>query len=141
MLWAGLSNREAKEDKPQRHSFWLLALMELGTSIDAMAIGVSLAVLDLNIVATAAAIGFTTLVMATAGVMVGRVLGAIASRRAEMLSGLLLIGIGGAILFEHLSLEFATVNAATRAIGMHKRPPIRWTPSPRKHRRAARWDG
>jgi putative Mn2+ efflux pump MntP len=41
--------------------------------------------------------------MVTADVMLGRVLGAIAGRRAEMLGGLLLIGIGGAILFEHLS--------------------------------------
>jgi len=70
-------------------------------SVDAAA--GSLAFLDVNIVATAAAIGFTTLVMVTAGVMLGRVLGAIAGRRAEMLGGLLLLGIGGAILFEHLS--------------------------------------
>jgi putative Mn2+ efflux pump MntP len=56
MLWAGFSNREAEDDKPQRHSFWLLALTGLGPSIDAMAVGVSLAFLDVNIVATAAAI-------------------------------------------------------------------------------------
>ena len=102
MLWSGFSNRALDEDKPQRHSFWLLALTGLGTSIDAMAVGVSLAFLDVNIVATAAAIGLTTLVMVTAGVMLGRVLGTIAGRRAEVLGGLLLIGIGSAILFEHL---------------------------------------
>jgi putative Mn2+ efflux pump MntP len=35
--------------------------------------------------------------------MVGRVLGNVAGKRAEMLGGLLLIGIGAAILFEHLN--------------------------------------
>ena len=50
----------------------------------------------------AAAIGLATFVMVAVGVMLGRVLGAIAGKRAEVLGGLLLIGIGTAILVEHL---------------------------------------
>ena len=69
-----------------------------------MAVGVGLAFLDVNIAVTAAAaIGLTTLVAVTAGVMLGRVLGAVVGRRAEVAGGLLLIGIGCFILFEHLS--------------------------------------
>lgn len=45
----------------------------------------------------------TTFLMVTAGVMLGRVLGAVAGKRAEIVGGLLLIGIGAAILYEHLS--------------------------------------
>ena len=86
-----------------RGSFWLLVVTAFGTSIDAMAVGVSLAFLNVNIAVTAAAIGLTTLVAVTAGVMLGRVLGAVAGRRAEVVGGLLLIGIGSFILFEHLS--------------------------------------
>jgi hypothetical protein len=59
-----------------------------------MAVGVSLAFLDVDIVPVAAAIGLATLTMVTAGVLLGRVLGVIAGRRAEILGGLLLIGIG-----------------------------------------------
>ena len=105
MVRAGLrkGGDEPQDEKPDRHSFWLLAVTAFGTSIDAMAVGVSLAFLDVNIAATAAAIGFTTLVMVTVGVMLGRVLGAVVGRRAEIVGGLLLIGIGCAILFEHLS--------------------------------------
>ena len=40
--------------------------------------------------------------MVALGVMLGRVLGAIVGKRAEILGGLLLIGIGTAIVFEHL---------------------------------------
>ena len=94
---------EAVEDKPTRHSFWLLAVTGFATSIDAMAVGVSLAFLDVDIVPVAAAIGCATLVMVTAGVLLGRVLGLVAGRRAEILGGVVLIGIGVAILHEHLS--------------------------------------
>ena len=103
MVRAGWREPEAESVKPERHSFWLLAATALGTSVDAMAVGVSLAFLDVNIAATAAAIGFTTMVAVTAGVMLGRVLGTAVGRRAEVVGGLLLIGIGGFILFEHLS--------------------------------------
>ena len=44
----------------------------------------------------------TTFAMVTAGVMLGRVLGAVAGKRAEIGGGILLIGIGSAILYEHL---------------------------------------
>ena len=104
MIVAGL--RGASDDeiaKPARHSFWLLAATGFATSIDAMAVGVGLAFLDERILPIAAAIGLTTFLMVTGGVMLGRVLGAVAGRRAEIVGGLLLIGIGSAILFEHLS--------------------------------------
>ncbi len=89
--------------RPDRHGFWILALTGFATSIDAMAVGVGLAFIDVNIAAVAAAIGCATFAMVTAGVMLGRVLGAVVGKRAEVAGGLLLIGIGTAILVEHLS--------------------------------------
>ncbi len=98
-LHAGDDGTDA--DKPLQHSFWLLAITGFATSIDAMAVGVGLAFLDVNIYPIAAAIGLTTFVMVTIGVMVGKVLGAIAGKRAEIVGGVLLVGIGCAILYEH----------------------------------------
>ncbi len=104
MVWSGLTAAPAEGDeKPARHSFWLLAATAFGTSIDAMAVGVSLAFLDVNIVLTAAAIGVTTMAMVTAGTMLGRALGSVAGRRAEVAGGALLVAIGSWILFEHLT--------------------------------------
>jgi putative Mn2+ efflux pump MntP len=97
------ASNEEPGDKPSRHGFWLLAITGFATSIDAMAVGVGLAFLDVNIVPIALAIGFSTFVMVTIGVMVGRVLGNIAGRWAEGIGGVLLIGIGCAILYEHLT--------------------------------------
>ncbi|MDM0015648.1 manganese efflux pump MntP [Variovorax sp. J22P168] len=93
---------ENEAEKPDRHGFWLLAITGFATSIDAMAVGVGLAFLDVNIVPVALAIGFATFAMVTLGVMVGRVLGNFAGRWAEAIGGVLLIGIGAAILYEHL---------------------------------------
>jgi putative Mn2+ efflux pump MntP len=67
-----------------------------------MDVGVGLAFLDVSIATVALAIGFATFAMVTLGVMVGRVLGNIAGRWAEAIGGVLLIGIGSIILYEHL---------------------------------------
>lgn len=102
MIWAGLSAPEAEVSKPASHSFWLLAITGFATSIDAMVVGVGLAIMGADILMTAAAIGLSTFIMVTIGVMLGRVLGIIAGRRAEVVGGILLIGIGCFILYEHI---------------------------------------
>lgn len=104
MVIAGLrATGSAQDDKPVRHGFWLLAATGFATSVDAMVVGVGLAFLNVPIVPVAIAIGCTTFAAVTLGVMLGRVLGAAAGLRAEMLGGLVLIGIGTAILVQHLS--------------------------------------
>lgn len=104
MVVAGWRAPDAQSiEKPARHGFWLLAATGFATSVDAMVVGVGLALLDVPIVPVAIAIGCTTLVAVTLGVMLGRVVGAAVGRRAEVLGGLVLMGIGTAILVEHLS--------------------------------------
>lgn len=100
----GFAAQDVEEKKPVAHSFWLLALTGFATSIDAMAVGAGLAFVDVNIYSTAAAIGLATMAMVTIGVMLGRVIGHVAGRRAEMAGGVVLIGIGSIILAEHLKL-------------------------------------
>ena len=104
MIRASFAPDEPDEDKPQTHTFWRLALTGFATSIDAMVVGVGLAIMGADILLTALAIGVTTFVMVTAGVMLGRVLGVLAGRRAELVGGVILIGIGCLILYEHTRL-------------------------------------
>jgi len=104
MIIAGLCKTESSlEDAPQRHSFWLLACTAVATSLDAMAVGVGLAFLQVNIVTTALVIGASTMVMASAGILLGRFLGPVMGKWAEIFGGIVLIGIGCNILCEHLS--------------------------------------
>ncbi len=88
--------------KPARHGFWVLALTGFATSVDAMVVGAGLAFLNVPILPVALAIGGTTLVAVTVGVMAGRVLGRAAGRSAEIFGGVVLVGLGATILAEHL---------------------------------------
>jgi manganese efflux pump family protein len=102
MIREGLSRAQQAEEKPNSHSFWILALTGFATSIDAMAVGAGLAFIDVDIFSTAATIGFATMLMVTIGVMVGRLVGATIGKRAEIIGGVILIGVGSVILAEHL---------------------------------------
>jgi putative Mn2+ efflux pump MntP len=113
MILAGLDGgaRECAVEFPRRmrHSFWILAITGFATSIDAMAVGVGLAFLEVDIVPVAITIGVTTLAMVALGVMLGRMIGTVAGRKAEVVGGLILLGIGAGILYEHLGAELAPV--------------------------------
>ena len=100
MLYEGLFGTPDDEETPrQRHGFWLLVTTAIATSLDAMAVGVGLAFLQVNIWWTALAIGCATLIMTTLGMMIGRFIGPLLGKRAEILGGLVLIGIGVQILY------------------------------------------
>ena len=86
-----------------KDSFIKIVLTAVGTSIDAMTVGVSLAFVDLNILLAAGLIGLATTVMVTLGVMLGRVMGTLLGSKAEIIGGLMLIAIGAWILSSHLT--------------------------------------
>lgn len=103
MIHAGLQRDGDAPALPERHGFWRLAITAFATSIDAMAIGIGLAFLDVNIVAVALVIGLCTLLMVTIGIMLGHALGTIVGKRAEIAGGLVLIAVGIGIAYEHVS--------------------------------------
>ncbi|SFN52002.1 Putative Mn2+ efflux pump MntP [Izhakiella capsodis] len=106
MVLEGLRKRNADDPLqiPQRHGFFVLATTALATSLDALAVGVGLALLQVNIITTALAIGAATTIMAATGILLGRFLGPVMGKGAEIIGGLVLICIGGSILLEHLNL-------------------------------------
>lgn len=91
------------EADPHSHSIWATLVTAVGTSIDAMAVGVSLAFLQVNILLIALAIGATTMLMSATGLMAGRYIGMRFGRIAETLGGLALFSMGAFILWDHLS--------------------------------------
>jgi len=103
MIFEGLrQNEEECEQSARRHGFWLLVTTAVATSLDAMAVGVGLAFLQVNILLTALMIGAATTIMATTGMFLGRVLGEKIGKWAEIFGGTVLIVIGAMILCEHL---------------------------------------
>ena len=96
---------ETEETPPDAAlSFRPMLLLAVATSIDALAVGVTFAFLDVNIWASVALIGVTTCVLSMIGVKVGSVFGAKYEKRAELFGGVILILLGLKILLEHLGV-------------------------------------
>ncbi|OOL18177.1 hypothetical protein BRY73_08325 [Ochrobactrum sp. P6BS-III] len=94
------------DETPQGGSFLVLLATAVGTSIDAMAVGLSLAFLGIGlqgIIAISLAIGFATFIMSTMGLMIGKAIGAKFGKFAEVAAAVVLCALGTSILFEHLS--------------------------------------
>jgi putative Mn2+ efflux pump MntP len=96
-------NEEEKACRPDQTQGTRLVVLSLATSIDALAVGLSLGVIRTSILYPAAVIGVTSFVLTIVGAKLGPVAGRFAGRRAELLGGLILIGIGVKILIEHLA--------------------------------------
>lgn len=93
-----------RAEEKTNHKPGILILTAIGTSIDAMAVGVTFALLDIGIWVSALAIGAATFLMATLGIMTGHCIGTRGGRIAEALGGAVLILIGTKILLDHLGL-------------------------------------
>lgn len=81
-----------------------VAVLAVATSIDALAVGITLAFLGADIVSAAAQIGVVTFVLSFVGVAVGHAFGARFEKPATIVGGVVLIGIGLKILLEHLGV-------------------------------------
>lgn len=85
--------------------FRTMLTMAVATSIDALAVGVSFAILpDVNILVAVAAIGAITFCLSALGVKVGSIFGAKYKSKAELVGGIVLCLMGLKILLEHLGV-------------------------------------
>ena len=81
-----------------------MCVLALATSIDALAIGVTLSFLNVDIVPAVSFIGIITFSLSIVGVKAGNVFGIRYKSRAELAGGTILLLIGSKILIEHLFL-------------------------------------
>ena len=81
-----------------------MLLMAVATSIDALAVGVTFAFLEVQILPAAGLIGVTTFLLSFAGIYIGNVFGARYKSKAELAGGIILVLIGLKILLEHLGV-------------------------------------
>ena len=80
-------------------------VMAIATSIDAMAVGISLAMAgNVNIFLAVLLIGVVTFAMCAVGVKIGNIFGSRFEKKAQLAGGLILIGLGTKILLEHLGI-------------------------------------
>lgn len=79
-------------------------LLAVATSIDALAVGITFAFLDVHLLAAVSFIGITTFTLSAAGVKIGNVFGTRYKAKAELAGGVILILLGLKILLEHLGI-------------------------------------
>lgn len=100
--------RETVWGDDEEHSgdfgFRPMLIMAIATSIDALAVGVSMAFLDVNVWYSVAVIGVVTLLISAAGVYLGAAFGSRLGTKAGIVGGIILIAIGIKILVEHMWL-------------------------------------
>lgn len=105
MLWDAVKEMRAPEACPvgRTFSYQLMLVQSIATSIDALAVGVSLAALSVNIWAAAAFIAAVTCVCCLVAHAVGKRFGSMLGSRAQILGGAILVLLGVKILVEHLT--------------------------------------
>ena len=98
--------RDCDEAPDASLKFSKMLVLALATSIDALAVGVSFALVKpvCGIGAAAATIGVTTLILSMAGVKIGNIFGIKYKSKAELCGGIILILLGIKILLEHLGV-------------------------------------
>ncbi|MFD1715171.1 manganese efflux pump MntP family protein [Amnibacterium flavum] len=104
MLWEAFSTKDGAESEPQGLRWRELLVLSFATSVDALAVGISFAFLEVDIWGAVALIGATTLILSLTAVAIGQRVGARFQRPAELAGGVVLIFIGLQVLLEHLGV-------------------------------------
>ena len=105
MIREGLRKDEPEEDQNASFSFQTMLVLAVATSIDALAVGITFALLPgVNLPAAVSFIGATTFLLSAIGLKVGNVFGLKYKSRAEIAGGAILVLLGLKILFEHLGV-------------------------------------
>lgn len=102
--------KEAVSSKKEKESnsiyFKEMLVLAIATSIDALAIGVTLAFLQVNIILAICIIGIITFTISILGVKIGNIFGDKYEKKAEIAGGIILILLGTKILIEHLNITY-----------------------------------
>ncbi len=97
-------NCEDKAEDNDRLDIKELFMLAVATSIDALAVGITFAFLQVSIGAAVSIIGVTTFVLSIVGVVIGNKFGSRYKSKAELAGGIILVLIGLKILLEHLGI-------------------------------------
>ncbi len=87
-----------------------LIILSIATSIDALAVGISFAFLNVHIIPLCLSIGLITFVLCFLGVMIGKFLGPVFKNYSQIIGGIILILIGINILNEHTNFIYKMLN-------------------------------
>ncbi len=92
------------DKKNDRVDFKTMVVLAIATSIDALAVGITFAFFDVNIVLAVSIIGIITFIISVLGVKIGNRFGDKYQNKAQLMGGIILVLLGFKILLEHLEI-------------------------------------
>jgi putative Mn2+ efflux pump MntP len=101
MIFESLRHSEECEKYTDITRGWMLITISFATSIDALAVGLSFALLDVNIGVASPVIGLVAMTITGAGFLAGKHAGKLVGNRAKTIGGIILLAIAGRILISH----------------------------------------
>ena len=102
MIWESIHDHEDKKRKTDITRGLTLLTLAIATSIDALAVGLTFAFLQISIALASSTIGIIAFIVTILGFLLGKKLGQLIGKRAEIIGGIVLIAIGIRILLSHL---------------------------------------
>ena len=111
MIWEAFQDETSRDQRLDPTKGWTLVILSVATSIDALAVGLSLSMLKISIWTPALIIGLVAGMFTIIGLQLGQKVGSAASLRryAEIIGGIVLLLIGLKILYEHNALVFLMI--------------------------------
>lgn len=101
MIMEGIKKNDKEKDVDYSNS-WVLVTIAVGTSIDALAVGISFAILEVKIWLSGLTIGTVTFLASMTAIRIGKSVGDRFGNKVEIIGGLILIVIGIKIFLEHI---------------------------------------
>ena len=102
MIWQSFHSGEENRGNADITRGFLLLTLAVATSIDALAVGLTFAFIEVDIIVAGLTIGLVAFFATGFGFLLGRKTGSLLGRRAEVVGGIVLIGIGIKIILEHV---------------------------------------
>ncbi len=102
MIWEAFHEKEEKTKGADISRGFLLLTLAVATSLDALAVGLSFAFLEINILFASVIIGVIAFLVTVSGFYIGRKANSILGQRAKIAGGIILIGIGIKVVITHL---------------------------------------
>lgn len=102
MIWESVHSKEKKKEATDITRGLMLLTLSCATSVDAFAVGLSLAFLEVDIKMAVSVIGITCFIITALAFLLGGKIGKLVGKRAEAIGGIILIAIGLRILLAHI---------------------------------------
>jgi len=102
MLWEAFKSKVSEKNEVGMTKGFILLGLAIATSIDALAVGLTFSLLEVNIALASSVIGITAVLATVIGFALGKRVGKLFGKRAEAIGGIVLIAIGLRILLTHI---------------------------------------